>query len=153
MNKKIPTDIGEYITYDPKTGILTRFKAPSNRGPKNLGPITDKSKTGYIRLRFRMYRFNAHRVAWFLMTGAQPEVIDHIDGDRSNNIFSNLRSGSHRDNMRNHARHRAGRTPGISYHKQHKKWMVYTLGKKKHLGYFQTELEALDFLNKETPNE
>lgn len=47
----------------------------------------------------------AHRVAWKIETGEEPDQIDHIDGDRANNRFSNLRGVSSLENNRNAARH------------------------------------------------
>ena len=37
------------------------------------------------------------------MTGADPIEVDHIDGNRSNNKWSNLRNGTRSDNQRNTA--------------------------------------------------
>lgn len=46
----------------------------------------------------------AHRVVWFLCTGEDPTadfVIDHIDGDSSNNVFENLRKVTVTENNKN----------------------------------------------------
>lgn len=48
----------------------------------------------------------AHRVIWKLVTDEDAVEVDHIDGNRSNNQLSNLRSVSREVNRRNAARHR-----------------------------------------------
>lgn len=49
---------------------------------------------GYRRIRFKGRKLYAHRLIWILHNNTHPELIDHIDGDRSNNAISNLRPAS-----------------------------------------------------------
>jgi hypothetical protein len=45
------------------------------------------------------FKMLAHRVAWVIETGEQPaDQIDHIDRDRRNNRFANLREASQAQN-------------------------------------------------------
>lgn len=48
----------------------------------------------------------AARVAWMWMwmTGTVPDNVDHIDGDCTNNTWENLRSVTHKENIRNSKR-------------------------------------------------
>lgn len=46
-------------------------------------------------------KFSAHRIIWKLVYGDDPRDIDHINGDRSDNRVSNLRSVSRLTNCRN----------------------------------------------------
>lgn len=81
----------EALTYNPDDGLF-RWKSPkSNRvsagtvagSPNGLGYI-------YITLDWKKYR--AHRLAWLYTTGCWPDTeLDHIDGNRSNNRWDNLR--------------------------------------------------------------
>ena len=44
-----------------------------------------------------------HRIVWTMINGEIPEgmTIDHIDGDKKNNLIENLRLVTHQDNLRN----------------------------------------------------
>jgi len=59
----------------------------------------------------------AHRVIWKIVTGRDPEVIDHIDGDPGNNKWANLRSVSQLINARNIPQQKNCRHdhPGVYY--------------------------------------
>jgi hypothetical protein len=48
--------------------------------------------------------YTAHRVIWKMMTGEEPVVIDHINGDGTDNRIVNLRSVTATINARNMAR-------------------------------------------------
>jgi hypothetical protein len=68
----------------------------------------------------------AHRVVWKLMTGEDPIEVDHIDGDRLNNRWKNLRNVTVKENRRNVARrsdNKSGAT-GVFWSAKHKQWLV-----------------------------
>ena len=82
----------------------------------------------------------AHRAAVALMTGEWPDVVDHIDGDKTNNAWSNLRSGSKSDNAKNcylRADNASGH-PGVYWDAARGKWAVeiFVDRKKVHLGRY-----------------
>lgn len=61
-----------------------------------------KSRTSYIRLRIENRTYQAHRLIWALYHGEWPKgIIDHIDGNGTNNRIDNLRDVSEQDNFRN----------------------------------------------------
>ncbi len=76
-----------------------------------------------------------------MITGEWPnKLIDHIDGDPSNNRFANLRMATFSQNSANsrvHSINASGRK-GVFWHKQCGKWMasITIFGKQKHLGLF-----------------
>jgi hypothetical protein len=73
------------FVYDPEFGTLRRS---NSRRLATYKPSID----GRIRVRFQGRCFFAHRVAWALFCGVWPSgVIDHINGDPSDNRIANLR--------------------------------------------------------------
>tara|TARA_B110000285_G_C14523148_1_gene337477 strand:+ start:18 stop:509 length:492 start_codon:yes stop_codon:yes gene_type:complete len=82
--------------------------------------------------------YHAHNQEWNISDVSKNNLIDHIDGDKTNNNISNLRVVTSQQNSFN------TRAKGISWNKCAKKWMaqIYLNRKKIHLGYFETEEEA-----------
>ena len=78
--------------------------------------------------------------------------VDHIDGDRANNNFENLRYATHSENSQNQKKqsNTSSVYKGVYLHKPTKKWMAYIgLNRKlKNLGYYETEREAAETYNK-----
>ena len=93
----------EILSYDPENGVFTWVKA---MGPKKAGSIAGGERfDGYWRVGISGVRYRLHALAWLYMTGELPSMaIDHIDGDPSNNKFSNLRHVSNSENQRNRRR-------------------------------------------------
>ena len=105
--------IRELLSYDEQTGVLTWRIATANsfKVGDEAGHLT---RNGYIRVRILGRDIMAHRLAWFLATGAWPEnEIDHIDGVRSNNRFENLRPATRNLNQQNIRRAKAGNRLGL----------------------------------------
>lgn len=88
---------------------------------------------------------SAHRIIWRWRTGLIPNSIDHINGDRSDNRISNLRSVSHSENMRNASmtiRNKSG-VIGVCWDRRQHKWKACIQHAKRsvYLGHFEA-LEA-----------
>lgn len=66
----------------------------------HIGARLNKSSK-YSSLRFKGERYQTHRVVYWLVTGEWPSLIDHVDGDRHNNLFSNLEASDHKKNKAN----------------------------------------------------
>lgn len=102
---------------------------------------------------YRCGRFNgkplfAHRVIWAIVHGHWPEQdIDHINGIRSDNRLSNLRSVSRSENMRNKMRppNNTSGFIGVSWDKKSGKWFaqIQVCGKNNSLGHFSDKSEAV----------
>lgn len=79
-------------------------------------------------------------VVWAFMTGTWPnDVIDHIDRNPYNHSWWNLREVTHRENVLNNRRARAG-----AYPTPHGKWQsrILVKGRRRYLGVFDTKEEA-----------
>jgi hypothetical protein len=89
--KIIPQDISEVLSYCPDTGELRWLSQASNS--VRAGAIAGSLNRGYRRIRFDRSAYLGHRIAWFLHYGEQPpEILDHINGDRTDNRIANLRA-------------------------------------------------------------
>jgi hypothetical protein len=95
----------------------------------------------YIRIDYNLYP--EHRLAWLHMTGEWPTAgIDHINCDRLDNRWSNLREATKAKNAMN-MHIRADNTSGykgVSWSKIRRKWIAHiTVDRKcRHLGSFDT---------------
>lgn len=90
--KTLPSkeQVSAIIEYSPQTGLF-RWRVHQG-GARKAGWFSGCEEHGYrsISVCGRLQR--AHRIAWLLMTGEWPNLsIDHIDGDRANNRWANLR--------------------------------------------------------------
>jgi len=97
------------IKYDPIDGSFT-WADPSKYHNNLLGKkcgvwVTANSKR-YLVIKIGSKKYRAHRLAWMITYGELPNVIDHIDGDTTNNRISNLRNVDLLANAQNHLKHK-----------------------------------------------
>lgn len=111
---------------------------------KEAGTI---SRMGYSHLSVAGRFFQAHRLIWLLMTGSgAPAEIDHINGMKSDNRWSNLRAVSHAENGRNlaMAANNTSGVTGVGWNARFGKWQarIRIAGRSKSLGYFDSLEDA-----------
>ena len=77
--------------------------------------------------------------------------VDHIDGNKANNNWENLRYATHSENSRNMKKHADGSSiyKGVAYNKALNKWQaqMHMNGKQTYLGVFVDEREAANAYN------
>lgn len=154
-----PSELRQLLRYEPETGKLywlkrgpewfekarlrktwnTRFagREAGMRGPYGY-PLVEVLGSTPIA---------AHRIIWALVYGRWPNEVDHIDGDRQNNLLENLREVSHAENMRNVKRpsHNTSGASGVSFNKRNGRWRAYITveQRQRSLGHHETFEQAL----------
>ncbi len=141
MIKPIPENIGDFLRLDADTGELFWISARS----RCLAGIRAGSLRhhGDVAVTFCGRVYGAHRIVWFLATGEQPPaIIDHRDGDKTNNRPGNLREATPTQNNAN-TRGRGRYAKGVSLHETGKyQAQLKCRGRNHYLGLFATEEEA-----------
>jgi hypothetical protein len=150
-----PSYLHECFAYNPETGDLVWKVRPrahfvSDRAHKiwnknHSGRRLKGNNNGYLRTCINKHSVYAHRIIWRMVYGEDALVIDHINGDGTDNRLVNLRSVTHAVNSRNAAR-RHGRVSGVYKHSQVIGWyaQVVMSGKVK-TKLFLTKEEAVEW--------
>ena len=87
-----------------------------------------KTKAGYLECSIKIgsekVRCYLHRLVFLLYRGYLPEYIDHKDGDKQNNLISNLREVSQLENGHNCKKSKNNKSGfnGVYYDKERDKW-------------------------------
>lgn len=144
--------------YDPETGVLTwkwrprghfsSDRAWNSTNTRCAGQCAGRLGTkGYIEVGIDGRLYKAHRIIWLLMTGTMPDEIDHDDGVRDNNRFTNLKDGTHSGNMRNKSARRDNKSGvcGVGWHVKDRRWVAHITidGKQIRLGAFLDKNDAI----------
>lgn len=104
-------ELKRLLSYCPETGYFTWLSPgfPARWAGKVAGCKASKNeprssnKRTYVKIVIGRKSYGAHRLAWLYMTGNDPSdsQVDHINGDRTDNRFSNLRIADHSQNLWN----------------------------------------------------
>lgn len=129
------------LDYDPATGNLLWRASPNNR--VRAGALAGViGSNGYRRVMLDMVRYPAHRLVWLHVTGQWPsQQVDHINGNRADNRFENLRDVSPSANAQNQRAAKASNKSGFLgvYPARGRFCAAIWLGQApKHLGYFDS---------------
>jgi hypothetical protein len=94
-------EVKKILDYRPETGELV-WRERTARCVQ-IGDVAGcVDKQGYITVGIRKKIYKAHRLAWLIKCNDWPNgLIDHIDGNKSNNRWSNLRLVNETGNSEN----------------------------------------------------
>jgi len=126
-------------TFEYKNGeIFWKTKV----GNKKIGDKAGCTNSlGYEKVIFRKKEYLVHRIVFALHNGFMPKMLDHIDGNKTNNKIENLREATKKENGYNRKLNKNNKSgiKGINWHKNNNKWQVSINvdGKQKYLGCFK----------------
>lgn len=132
----------QLLRYDPHTGLLFWLPRspehfPADRKAESSAmqfnnyfagkeAFTSTNENGYRQGWFMGRKYLAHRLIWKMVTGIEPETLDHINGQPCDNRWSNLRSiprGENNWNCQIYANNTSGVT-GVYWRTKRGKWVA-----------------------------
>jgi hypothetical protein len=129
------------VEYDPMTGIVTYKRSTLRIKPGMLATRTDAA--GYVTVQLAEAQVRAHQIAYMCMTGEWPASdIDHINGEKADNRWRNLRDVPHAVNNQNSHKPQSNnrlQVRGVGRHgKNGYRAAIQAFGKRVNLGTFPT---------------
>ena len=137
----------ELFTYED--GYLVRIIRAGRRGHvgDKIGKVGYK---GYVNATVDYTLYKVHRLIFLYHHGYLPDQIDHINGNRSDNRFENLRPANATTNAWNSKRMSTSTSgvKGVNWVARLGKWRARcgANGKRTHVGYFNTRKQAAEAL-------
>lgn len=146
--------VRELLCYDGSTGHFTWKVKPTSWSRVAAGDRAGclKGPGDYRLIKIDGRSNYEHRVVWLWMTGANPVgQIDHINGNKSDNRFANLRQATGSQNRHNvsvSASNSSG-YKGVSWTERYGKWRsgIRINGRYHFFGYFVDPIEAAAVYN------
>lgn len=130
--------LAKLVTYNPDTGSFNWLPRPLLMFIKErdwrtwntrfaFKPAGRVDSFGYVSIAFGRQKVKAHRLAYFMVHGGCPRLLDHVNGRPSDNRITNLRPATPSQNNMNRAIGRRNKSggKGISWHKRAGKWQVH----------------------------
>lgn len=142
--------VKRFFRYNPDTGEFHRIAFVNNQGVlySRESAVESKHQHGYFIAVVNGKRYRVHHLIFLYMTGSMPDKdVDHINGDRIDNRWCNLRLVDRVDNQRNQGvrtDNLTGRT-GVYWYPPLNKYQaqITVNGKRIHLGYFEQQDDAI----------
>lgn len=135
------------LDYESDTGL---FRWRETRRNRKRGAVAGWRAGQYIRIKFEGVNYGAHRLAYVVMTGnadLEGFDVDHINGDKSDNRWCNLRLATRSENVHNAppaiVNHSGFR--GVQWRPYNRKWIakITVANRIYHLGTFISKDEAI----------
>ena len=135
------------LDYIPETGGFEWAVSMGNGGGVAGRDAGSDHRHGYRMITIDGERYLAHRLAFFYMTGRMPtEHIDHINGQKDDNRWQNLREATRSQNGANRGANKRNTSgyKGVTWDKNRSKWSAAIMcqGQPYNLGGFDTPEEA-----------
>ena len=133
------------LHYNPTTGVFTRVLATIGKREGSVAGTTRPD--GYIQISIDRRFYPAHRLAWLYTKGVWPaHLVDHINGDRSDNRLANLRPATNSENLRNSRRNVRNKCgfKVVSRSRNGRRWLAFIRvdGVNTNLGTYDTAEQA-----------
>lgn len=135
----------ELLSYDPETGFFT-WLVDRQRARKGSIAGTVWKTSGYRTIGIDYQIHKASRLAFLYMDGQWPDgLIDHIDRDRANDRWSNLRKVSYSQNATNRTAANLSGVTGVSWASDRNRWcaQIKVAGRSVNLGRFKNLDDAI----------
>ena len=135
------------LDYNADSGEIKWTYANSKN--TNKGKVAGtKLSNKYIRIFIYGKLYQAHRLAWYMYYGKEPEYgLDHIDGNKHNNAIDNLRDIPQSGNAKNSSLSKANSSgfTGVTFMRRSKKWRsrIMVDGSDIHLGFYDDKQKAI----------
>lgn len=104
-------------------------------------------QAGKVRVSIDWRNYLAHRLIWEMVHSEEPDCVDHINGDQTDNRLVNLRNISQALNNRNCKLRRDNQSGcvGVYWDKSRRVWRVYLTdkGKTEYIGAFKALDDAI----------
>lgn len=142
------TYLRKMYKYDPLTGVFTAQFRDAYHWPGKV-IVGNRVGAGYLAAWVRGEKHYLHRLAWLYMTGefpAQGAEVDHINRNKLDNRWENLRVVSASENRHNRGMNgnNTSGVKGVSYHSQRGTWVAeYMNNGKRFRKSFKTQEEAV----------
>lgn len=144
MQNELTADrLRQLVAYNPETGVFTWIAKRRKCRPGDVAGCL--MGTGYRAIRLDNNLHYAHRLAWLYVTGQWPaQQIDHANGDRADNRFSNLREATNIENAHNRRKRKSNTSGYTGVRKENSRWAasIKVNYKAIRLGLFGTPEEA-----------